>query len=69
LAFDILVHEHRDLTGLPLFERGEMLSAVVKPKEHVAVSVASNRSASEMPEFARNNGLERLVAKRTVSVY
>jgi ATP-dependent DNA ligase len=68
-AFDILVHEHRDLTRLPLSERREILSAVVKPNKHVALSVASNRPASEMLEFARNHGLEGLVAKRADSVY
>jgi len=30
-AFDILVHEHRDLTRLPLSERREILSTVIKP--------------------------------------
>jgi ATP-dependent DNA ligase len=39
-AFDILVHEHRDLTRLPLSERREILSTVIKPDKHVALSVA-----------------------------
>lgn len=68
-AFDILVREHRDLTRLPLSARREILSAVVKPNKHVALSVASNRAATEMLEFARKHGLEGLVAKRADSVY
>jgi hypothetical protein len=68
-AFDILVHEHRDLTRLPLSERREILATVVRPDKHVALSVASNRPAAEMLEFAKTHGLEDLVAKRADSVY
>ena len=67
--FDILVHENRDLTCFPLSERRKLLSAVIKPNKHVALSVVSNRPAAEMLEFARKHGLEGLVAKRTDSVY
>jgi len=68
-AFDILVHEHRDLTRLPLSERREIISTVVKPGKHVALSVVSNRPAAKMLEFAKTHGLEGLVAKRADSVY
>jgi hypothetical protein len=44
-AFDILVHEGRRLTGLPLFERRAILSNVVEPGEHVALSQVSDRPA------------------------
>jgi ATP-dependent DNA ligase len=67
-AFDILVHEHHDLTRLPLSERREILTTVIKPDKHVALCVASNRSAPEMLEFAKKHGLEGLVAKRADSV-
>src|ERR1700677_892352 len=33
-AFDILVHEGRRLTGLPLLERRDILRSVVEPGEH-----------------------------------
>jgi len=68
-VFDILVHESNDLTRLPLSERRRILTAVVKPNKHVALSVVSDRSAAEMLEFAREHGLEGLVAKRADSVY
>ncbi|MGA7312901.1 MAG: non-homologous end-joining DNA ligase [Silvibacterium sp.] len=68
-VFDILVLENRDLTCLPLSERRRILSTVINPKQHVALSVVSNRSAAEMLKFAKKHGLEGLVAKRSDSVY
>jgi ATP-dependent DNA ligase len=68
-VFDILVHEHRDLTRLPLSERRQILSTVIKQNKHVALSVVSNRPATEMLEFAKTHGLEGLVAKRADRVY
>ncbi|MGC1294252.1 MAG: hypothetical protein WA869_04360, partial [Alloacidobacterium sp.] len=68
-AFDILVHENRDLTRFPLSERRQILSTVVKPNNHVALSVVSNRPAAEMLAFAKTHGLEGLVAKRADSIY
>ena len=57
-VFDILVLENRDLTRLPLSERRRILSTVINPKQHVALSVVSNRSAAEMLKFAKKHGLE-----------
>src|ERR1700733_5646846 len=68
-AFDILVHEGRGLTGLPLFERRSILSSVVEPGGHVALSQVSDRPAAEMLRFVRSHGLEGAVAKRSDSVY
>ena len=68
-AFDILAHEYRDLTRLPLAERRRILAGIIKPSHHVALSVASDRSAAEMLAFAKRHGLEGLVAKRADSVY
>jgi DNA ligase D-like protein (predicted ligase) len=68
-AFDVLVHEGRRLTELPLAERRVILSSVVEPGEHVALSQVSDRSAKEMLEFAKSHGLEGVVAKRSDSVY
>jgi ATP-dependent DNA ligase len=68
-AFDVLVHEGRRLTELPLAERRAILSSVVEPGEHVALSQVSDRSAKEMLEFAKSHGLEGVVAKRSDSVY
>jgi DNA ligase D-like protein (predicted ligase) len=68
-AFDILVHEGRRLTGLPLLERRDILRSVVEPGEHVALSQVSDRPAAEMLRFVKSHGLEGAVAKRSDSVY
>ena len=68
-AFDILIHQGQRLTELPLSERRAILSTVIEPSEHVALSQVSDRSAAEMLEFAKSHGLEGVVAKRSDSVY
>lgn len=68
-AFDILIHKGRRLTELPLSERRAILSSVIEPGEHVALSQVSDRSAAEMLKFIKNHGLEGAVAKRSDSVY
>ena len=57
-VFDVLVHENRDLTRQPLFERRRILGAVVNPNQHVALSAVSDRSAAEMLKFAKTHGVE-----------
>jgi ATP-dependent DNA ligase len=68
-AFDILVHRQRNLIELPLSERRAILSSVIEPGEHVALSQVSDRSAAEMVRFIKDHGLEGAVAKRSDSVY
>ena len=68
-AFDILVHEGRNLTELPLSERRAILNSAIEPGEHVALSQVSDRSAAEMLKFVKSHGLEGAVAKRSDSVY
>jgi DNA ligase D-like protein (predicted ligase) len=68
-AFDILVHEGRRLTELPLLERRAILSRVAEPGEHVALSQVSDRPAAEMLRFVKSHGLEGAVAKRSDSLY
>jgi ATP-dependent DNA ligase len=68
-AFDILIHQGRNLVELPLSERRAILSSVIEPGEHVALSQVSDRSAAEMLTFIKDHGLEGAVAKRTDSVY
>jgi ATP-dependent DNA ligase len=62
-AFDILIHRRRTLIELPLSERRAILSSVVEPGEHVALSQVSDRSAAEMLKFVTSHGLEGAVAK------
>ena len=68
-AFDILIHKGHRLTELPLSERRKILSSVIEPGEHVAVSEVSDGSAAEMLKFIKSHGLEGAVAKRSDSVY
>jgi DNA ligase D-like protein (predicted ligase) len=68
-AFDILVHKNCDLTKLPLSERRAILRTVIEPGEHVALSQVSDRPAAEMLKFAKDHGLEGVVAKWGSSVY
>ena len=68
-AFDLLIHQGQRLTELPLSERRAILSTVIEPSEHVALSQVSDQSAAEMLEFAKSHGLEGVVAKRSDSVY
>jgi DNA ligase D-like protein (predicted ligase) len=68
-AFDILIHKGRCLTELPLSERRAILSSVIEPGDHVALSQVSDRSAAEMLKFIKSHGLEGAVAKRSDSVY
>jgi DNA ligase D-like protein (predicted ligase) len=68
-AFDILIHHGRRLTELPLAERRKILSNVIEPGEHVALSQVSDRSASEMLKFVKDHGLKGVVAKRADSIY
>ena len=68
-AFDILIHKGRRLTELPLSERRKILSSVIEPGEHVALSQVSDQSAVEMLKFIKSHGLEGAVAKRSDSVY
>src|SRR5665213_2024578 len=68
-AFDILVHKNRDLIGLPLAERRAMLQSVIKPNEHVRIYEVADISAARMMTFAKKQGLEGVVAKRSDSIY
>jgi hypothetical protein len=69
MHFDILVHEGRRLTELPLLECRAILSPVVEPGERVALSQVSGQPAAEMLRFVKSHGLEGAVAKRSDSVY
>jgi DNA ligase D-like protein (predicted ligase) len=67
-AFDILTHKGKDLTGVPLSKRRELLAKVTPTNEHVTLSVVGS-SAKTMLDFVRKHGLEGIVAKRADSVY
>jgi ATP-dependent DNA ligase len=68
-AFDILIHRRRTLIELPLSERRAIMSSVVEPCEHVALSQVSDGIGSGNAEILKSHGLEGAVAKRADSVY
>jgi len=68
-AFDILAHDNRDLTTLPLSERRTILQSVLVPADHIAISEVSGQTGAQMLKFVQSHGLEGIVAKRADSVY
>ena len=68
-GFDVLTLEGKDLTQLPLAERRAILGKVLPVNSHISLSVVSHTGSGEMLRFARENGLEGVVAKRADSVY
>jgi bifunctional non-homologous end joining protein LigD len=53
----------------PVRSAPTILSRVVEPGEHVALSQVSDQPAAEMLRFVKSHGLEGAVAKRSDSVY
>jgi ATP-dependent DNA ligase len=67
--FDLLICEHRDLTGLPLSERRKRMREFVKPNSRIHFSEQFEVSASKVLAAVRAQKLEGVVAKRKDSVY
>jgi DNA ligase D-like protein (predicted ligase) len=67
-AFDILMHNGKDVTQLPLSKRRELLAKVTPTNEHVTLSVVGS-SAKTMLDCVKKRGLEGIVAKQAESVY
>ena len=68
-VFDILVHEGRDLTRLPLSERRQILSSALEFNDLIRLSVVSPGPLAKMVSFVKAHGLEGIVAKRADSHY
>jgi ATP-dependent DNA ligase len=67
-AFDFMVHQGRNLTGLPLAKRGSILRSIFRANEHVALSEVWDGTAEEMLVFIRNHSLG-VIGKQTNSAY
>jgi DNA ligase D-like protein (predicted ligase) len=67
-AFDVLVHKGKTLIDRPLSERRAVLAKILPRNSHISLS-AVGRSASQMLEFVKQNGLEGIIAKRADSFY
>jgi bifunctional non-homologous end joining protein LigD len=67
-AFDLLELDGRDVTGLPLHERRDLLEQTLIPGETIRLSVAF-QDGPALLERSRELGLEGVVAKRGSSRY
>jgi ATP-dependent DNA ligase len=68
--FDLLCYKNRDLTGLPLIKRRELLKSLpVTRGERIRISDYVEASADQMLPAIREQGLEGIVGKRRDSVY
>jgi bifunctional non-homologous end joining protein LigD len=68
-VFDLLWLEGRDLMGLPLLERRELLKSIMPAKGPIRLSEHFNTSGTGFFEVARSMGMEGIIAKRSVSTY
>ena len=68
VAFDILYLGSRDLTGLPLMERKELLLKTVKETERMAIARHLD-TGSGLSRLSARQGVEGVVAKKRDSLY
>ncbi len=68
-VFDILWLDDRDLTGLPLTERREILRNVVTETGPLAITYGIEGDGRAFYEAAKGLGIEGIVAKKLDSVY
>jgi bifunctional non-homologous end joining protein LigD len=69
-VFDILWYDGKLLTGLPLYQRREILKAVLPPdNELIRISQAFEVNGVEFFESAKKMKLEGIIAKRADSLY
>jgi len=67
--FDLLICKERELTGLALSRRRELLQQFAKPNSRIRISEQFQVSASEMLSAVRGQKLEGIVAKLKDSAY
>jgi bifunctional non-homologous end joining protein LigD len=67
--FDILWLDGKDLTGLPLSARRQILTSQTPPAENIRISDAFEESGTKFFEAAKKIGLEGIVAKKTSGTY
>lgn len=69
-AFDILYYENREVIGLPLTERKELLSKALREEsERLAISRVIENGGTAFYQLAKQQDLEGIVAKRKDSKY
>lgn len=68
-VFDLLVHKSRDLMGLPLIDRREILKSLKFSSPRIRIADYFEASAADMLSVASAQGLEGVIAKRKDSRY
>lgn len=69
MAFDILYLDGRDLTGLPLVERRDILDQTIRRGGPIRISEAIEKDGEKLFEKLRALGMEGVIAKRASSPY
>lgn len=69
VVYDLLYLDGRSVMDLPLEERKELLDELVVPSEKVQVSHCTPSEGTLLFEFARQNKIEGIVAKKGSSTY
>ncbi|MHB8859430.1 MAG: DNA ligase D [Thermoleophilia bacterium] len=67
--FDLLFLNGRDLTGLPLERRKQILARIMIPSRHIRLSEWIETSGEAFFNAARERGLEGIMAKKRTSPY
>jgi len=68
-VFDLLYLDGRELTGLPLEERRELLESLIVPEHRLAPTLYVDGEGKPLADAARERGFEGVVAKRLGSRY
>jgi bifunctional non-homologous end joining protein LigD len=68
-VFDILYYRGRDLTGLPLVQRKELLKSILPPDERIKYSEHIRKDGVSFFSAAKQKGIEGIVAKHSLSTY
>jgi len=68
-AFDLLYLDGRDLRGLTLDERRDMLTGAIKPHSSIRLSEELDADGAEFLKLACSLGLEGIIAKRRDAPY
>ena len=69
VAFDILYYNGKDLTGLPLMKRKEILSESVAEGHNLGISRYIEKEGKAFFALAKKESLEGIVAKKKDSLY
>lgn len=69
IVFDLIMLNQKDLRKFPLLKRKKLLEENLKSKFPVLICEYVKNDGEKVFEFAKNNGLEGIVAKKVNSIY